>query len=224
MKYTVTQIKGGIFLIEFDNQYDLAMTFLRYQEFYESANPKFKGKRFTIIDFMEWYSKNPKKEHENVFTYPSDWAGFNIPMDIVHQVQVQLGIQDFNKYDEVMKQIILKIEKKIHKKENGYRTIGSNYIIGTLKGNKDVMKHEMAHGFYHVYPFYKLDMDKLYSKLSKNSKQILEGKFKSMGYHKSVWKDEAQAYLSTGEYLTPGERKPFMDLLNKFVTSKTNIK
>jgi hypothetical protein len=97
-------------------------------------------------------------------------------------------------------------------------------LIGTLKGNAEVMKHELAHGFYHVYPFYKLDMDKLYHKLSKKSKQTLEEKFKSMGYHKFVWKDEAQAYLSTGEYLTPGERKPFMDLFNKFVTSKTNIK
>ena len=66
MKYTLKEIKGGIFLVEFDNQYDLAMTFLRYQEFYES--PKFKGKRFTIIDFMEWYSK----EYDGAFTYTKD--------------------------------------------------------------------------------------------------------------------------------------------------------
>jgi hypothetical protein len=223
MKYTLTEIKDGIFLVEFDNATDLAMTFLRYQEYYESPNPKFKGKKFTIIDFIEWYSKN----NGDLFTYPRDWAGFNIPMNVVFEVQSSYPgngpITDFNKYDELMKQIVLKIEKKKGNKGNGYRAIGKNYIIGTLKGKSDVMKHELAHGFYHVYPFYKTDMDKLYSKLSIKSKKELDSKFKAMGYHKSVWKDEAQAYLSTGEYLTPAERKPFVDLLNKFVTSKNNI-
>jgi hypothetical protein len=37
-----------------------------------------------------------------------------------------------------------------------------------------------------------------------------------MGYHKSVWKDESQAYLSNREYLTVTQRKPFVELLNKF--------
>jgi len=217
MKYKLREIKDGIFLAEFDNHYDLAMTFLRYQEFYESANPKFKGRRFIILDYMEWYSKN----HKGLFTYPADWAGFNIPMSVVFEVQSSypgMGpIKDFNKYDELMKQIVLKIEKKKERKSNGYRSMGKKYIIGALEGKKSVMKHEIAHGLYHVYPYYKIDMDKLYSKLSKESKKKLEVEFESMGYHKSVWKDEAQAYLSTGDYLTPEERKPFQDLLKKFL-------
>lgn len=217
MKYKLIEIKDGIFLAEFDNHYDLAMTFLRYQEFYESANPKFKGRRFTILDYMEWYSKN----HKGLFTYPTDWAGFNIPMSVVFEVQSSypgMGpIKDFNKYDELMKQIVLKIEKKKGTKFNGYRVHGDQYIIGTLKGNSNVIKHELAHGLYHVYPFYKNDMNKLYSKLSNKSKLLLESSFKKMGYHKAVWKDEAQAYLSTGtEFLSSEERKPFNQLFRKF--------
>lgn len=53
MKFTISEVKPKIFLFESDNSYDLAMTFLRYQETYESPNPKFRNKSFTIIDFME---------------------------------------------------------------------------------------------------------------------------------------------------------------------------
>jgi hypothetical protein len=212
MKYKIKQIVGGIFVSEFENNYDLAMTFLRYQEFYESANPKFKGKHFTIIDFMEWYSR---ENGNGVFTYPNDWAGFNIPVNIISKVQSKNlshnYIPDWNKYDDVMLDILIPIETT-----RGIGQEQGSYLIGIVKGSKSVMRHEIAHGLYHVYSDYKTGMNKLYSNLSVASKNLLNSKFKAMGYHKSVWKDEAQAYLSTGEYLTAAERKPFVELLKYY--------
>lgn len=214
MKFKLTEIHPGIFLAEFNSQYDMAMTFLRYQEFYESANPKFKGNQFTIIDFMEWYSKG----HKGVFTYPKDWTGFNIPMDVVCQLQRNttcLGSPpDWNKYDVVMKGIAERIALKRGWLQHGTQ---KSYIIGAVKGSKGVIKHEIAHALYSIYPEYKKEMDKLYSRLSSENKKYLMGDFKALGYAKSVWKDEAQAYLSTGDYFTSEERKPFANLLNKFI-------
>ena len=50
------------------------MSFVRMQEFYES--PKFKGKYFTLEQYMDYWSKEFGK---GSFTYPSVWDGFNIP-------------------------------------------------------------------------------------------------------------------------------------------------
>jgi hypothetical protein len=48
---------------------------------------------------MEWYSK---KQGDGAFTYPTDWAGFNIPSAVVTGVHA-LGISDYNRYDERMR-------------------------------------------------------------------------------------------------------------------------
>jgi hypothetical protein len=55
------------------------MTFLRYQEFYESPSKKFRGKSYKLLDFMKWYAS----ENDGIFTYPRDWAGFNFPGSII---------------------------------------------------------------------------------------------------------------------------------------------
>ena len=74
------KISGNIFCLKFDNNYDLCMHFLRAQEFYESPFPEFKGKNFNLIDYMEKYAK---AYGDNVFTYPGDWCGFNIPSNVL---------------------------------------------------------------------------------------------------------------------------------------------
>jgi len=42
--------------IQFDDEYDLALHFLRAQEFYESPNEKFRGQPFNIWDYIKWHS------------------------------------------------------------------------------------------------------------------------------------------------------------------------
>ena len=210
IKYKLKEFIKGILLAEFESRFDLAMTFLRYQEYYESANPKFKGKQFTIIDYIQWYSKN----NNNIFTYADDWVGFNIPSLVIDEVQNNLTgkgpIVDKNKYDDVMKSISNKCRGKVF-------TYQSFYLIGAFKGETSIIKHEVAHGLYTVNPEYKERMDKLHSELSPQSKKALEKEFLDLGYHKSVWKDEAQAFLSTGtDCLTATERKPFIKIFKEY--------
>jgi hypothetical protein len=72
----------NIHLLVFDNQYDLASTFLRFQEHYES--PEFAGKVFTLDEYKNWYiNHSPRASKDGVFTYYEDWNGFNIPSKIL---------------------------------------------------------------------------------------------------------------------------------------------
>src|SRR5260221_11581605 len=96
--FIIKEVRPRIFLFEFSNHYDMCMHFLRYQEFYESSSPRFRGKSFELLDFMKWYTY---KYGGGSFSYPNDWNGFNIPGDIIQKVN-SLGINDRNIYDYEM--------------------------------------------------------------------------------------------------------------------------
>lgn len=208
--YILSEVRPQIFLLSFDNYYDMAMQFCRYQEFYESSSVKFRGKSFEIFDFMKWYSN---KYGKGSFTYPKDWAGFNIPGDIVLQVN-NLGISDFNKYDQEMQDIYNKCIVKYDK----------FYLIGAV-GSRAALKHEIAHGFFYTTPQYKKDMTKLVKNLDPDIQKSMKSILRRMGYATKVLIDECQAYLSTG---LPREfdeldavslrsmKKPFQKLFNSY--------
>ena len=82
VKGRVVEIKPRIYCVEVDDNYDRAMLFCRYQEFYESPYKEFRGKPFTWMEYMRFYKNAWKK---NVFTYPHDWVGYNIPSNIVEE-------------------------------------------------------------------------------------------------------------------------------------------
>src|SRR5512138_554281 len=69
---TKTKIADRIFVVRFDTLYELASTFLRFQEHYES--PRFRNRIFSLEEFMDWYA-----EKTGAFTYFTDWSGFNVP-------------------------------------------------------------------------------------------------------------------------------------------------
>ena len=46
----------NIILAIFDTQYDLCSTLVRIQEFYESDSDKFRGKLFTLDEYMDYYA------------------------------------------------------------------------------------------------------------------------------------------------------------------------
>ena len=209
ISYKVKEVKKNVFLFEFQDQYDMCMTFLRYQEFYESPNPKFRGKRFKIVDFMEWYSK---KFGKGLFTYPKDWGGFNFYGEIIAKVS-SLIIEDHNHYDERMFEAYHKCKKKSDNKPF--------YIIGTLKGDDDAKDHEIAHAFFYLYPEYKKHMVKLVKKLDPDVRERINQELKKLGYTSYVFADEIQAYMSTG--LHPSfdfyeeERGPFEEFFDRFL-------
>jgi len=69
---TRTRLANDIFLLRFDTQYELASTFLRIQEHYESS--RFRKRVFSLEDYMDWYAAE-----YGAFTYFEDWSGFNVP-------------------------------------------------------------------------------------------------------------------------------------------------
>ena len=76
VKGKVKEIRPYIYCVEVDDDYDRAMLFCRYQEFYESPTKEFRGKYFSWSKYMRYYKDHWKKD---TFTYPIDWTGYNIP-------------------------------------------------------------------------------------------------------------------------------------------------
>lgn len=204
----VSEIRKKIYRFEFKSTYDMAMHFLRYQEYYESPSPRFRNNQFTIFDFMEWYSN---KYGKGDFTYPGDWGGFNLPGYIIKEVHNR-QILDYNKYDKNMFTAYRECFKK--SKEEQF------YVIACI-GDESILKHEIAHGFYFIDDIYKADAVDLVARLDPSFRNAIFDELGELGYDSSVFIDEAQAYLATGmledsDIKLNGEDVPFIALFNKY--------
>jgi hypothetical protein len=188
--FQLKQLKSKIWHLHFESSYDLNLHFFRVQEFYESCN--FGGRAgLKFIDLMEWYSKN----NNGAFTYPTDWAGFNIPGEEIFRLAKE-GIPDRNRYDDM----IISIAEYIKSKENGMEDF---YIIGTSQEDeclKETIRHELAHGLFFADDVYKEKSTELVNNLPGRARSFLYKKLKECGYGDKVLVDEAQAYLATGLY------------------------
>ncbi len=184
IKYKLKQVYPKVFLVTMDNSYDLAMTFCRVQEFYESPYKEIRGKYFTMAEFQRLYTM---RRGSDCFTYPADWAGFNVPSKILLDCYGYFSnFQDLNQYDEVMQEI--------------YEEISPNekfYIIGSQTGNQTTIDHEVAHAFYYLYPAYKKEANKIIKQLPKRLEKKITDWLIEIGYTNKVIKDEIQAYLSS---------------------------
>lgn len=209
MDVTLRQIVPNVFVFTFDTQYDLCMSFIRIQEFYES--PEFKGKFFTLEEYMDWWAKSYGK---GSFDYPKRWNGFNVPGTVFKEWVNTFA--NFARSGLRKKEMIL-VEMLV-KRLDDWDDLDKIYIIGVNKekGNRtDVIKHEVAHAMYTLYPKYKKSCDKLLAKIGrkKEGKVFLAATGRELlrrGYHKDVVKDEQQAFFSTS---SKGDRLP---LLPKF--------
>ena len=52
---TIRKVIPNVYCVTYDTQYDLCMSFVRIQEFYES--PKFKGQYFTLEEYMDYWAE-----------------------------------------------------------------------------------------------------------------------------------------------------------------------
>jgi len=187
MNPKLTTLYDNVFLLTFDNHYDLAMSFLRCQEYYESPNPDFKGKFFTLLDYMEWYAK----ERDNTFSYPADWGGFNLPHWVLKDMwRSGRLIPDKNKYDDLMAMFYKQVDAKVPINKKWY-------MLGCIEEDEETLDHELAHAFYYTDDAYKTKQDKLISKNPKTVEAVKEWLIEE-GYADDVMNDEVQAYLSTG--------------------------
>lgn len=163
--------------ISADSQQELGETFIRFQEYYESPNPEFYNKIFTLGSVKHWYSVQYGAD-----LYSSMWVGFNFPSSVL--IPFKQGLFDPLTQEE---KILLDLLK--------YRN-DDYYIIGAQ--NKSVLRHELSHAMYGFSTKYKEEIDQfIYDnayKFRKIKKYIVD-----KGYHKDVVNDEIQAYVTDND-------------------------
>lgn len=160
-----------------DSQEELGLTFMRFQEHYESPNPDFKNKVFTMGQLKRWYS-----ETYGANNYQTTWVGFNFPSKVLEPFKQGL-------FDP------LTVEENRLLELFRYRS-DDFYIIGAQ--NNNILRHELAHALYASNEKYRKEINEFFiknkSKLTKSNKYIL-----SKGYCKDVLNDELQAYITDND-------------------------
>lgn len=183
--WTVDIIDDFIIHFKAPNQYQLTSAFVRLQEYYESPFVEICEKYFTLEKFMDIYASNNK----NVFSYYEDWAGFNIPGNVVNNFK-----NIFNDLSEKEK-FLLKFTKKFEEVD-----YDKYYVIGTYS-DKDI-NHEIAHAFYYSsQEDYKSEMDEITNMLPNEILSLIKNELLKTGYNEKVILDEIQAYLATSTYI-----------------------
>ena len=184
--YKIEEVRPNVFAVIVKDHYHRAMLFCRVQEFYESPNPDFRGKNFSIWDYIEWYSR----EHNDVFTYTFDWGGFNIPLNVAESCYSKLLKKgEFTPYDLEMNYIVKTIRGMVGN--------GTAYIIGAPTTEDETFEHEVCHGLYATNKEYKGLVDEITETIEWQDYLKFEGNLLDMGYTAAVIPDEIQAYLST---------------------------
>lgn len=188
MAYRFYQVKPGIFLLEVNGNESLAMTFLRTQEFYESVNPAFQGKEFTLDEYKAWYKT---QSDTGEFTYGEDWIGFNVPSPVIEECY------RVNKERTVYDERFLSFCNlcTILSQEQG---LDNYYLLGVRMNDTQTLDHEIAHGMFTVNQDYRRDMLSKVEQMDAQKRNMLYAWLTKKGYAKSVHDDEIQAFLATG--------------------------
>lgn len=160
-----------------DSQEELGLTFMRYQEHYESDNPNFRNNIFTQGQLKKWYSETYGSN-----SYHTHWVGFNFPSSVL--IAFKNGLFDPLTVEE---QKLLDLFK--------YRS-DNFYIIGAQ--NTSVLRHELSHALYASNEKYRNEINTFFNKnktkIKKSSQYILQ-----KGYCKDVLYDELQAYITDND-------------------------
>lgn len=205
MKYTIEQVAPKIFYLKFNkkDQYSMGMLFMRYQEYYESTNSKFKNTPFKAFEYMEWYVQHTKKK---TFTYTDDYIGYNIPSYSILQCFQSIPKHDNNIYDAEMAKIYYLIQEYVK---------GHNFYL--IAGADDVtFKHELAHGLFYTNDKYRIKMLRLIEDMPI---KLVNSCYKKLKRHytSSVLPDELHAYMATGLSGSIGFDKTVVPYRKKFI-------
>jgi hypothetical protein len=189
IQYNIKEIKPKVFAVIVPDRYHRAMLFMRTQEYYESPNPKFRGKAFCIWDYMEWYSR---KHHDN-FSYAADWVGFNFPLKVAEKCYDKLNTKFvyYSAYDGTMFEILREIKEIVNVK---YGPKTNAYIIGVADLVSSTFQHELCHAYYHIDNKYKKEVNAITASIDPKIYKRMRKNLEDMGYTEQVFNDEIQAY------------------------------
>lgn len=188
MKFGLKNIEylmdGKLIHLVFDNIYDLSRTFLRFQEYYESPNPKIRGHFFTISQYKKWY----KTTRSGKFTYLTDWGGFNFPSTIMTAFKEGGPFYPtLNKYERQLVKILENIKGK-------YYVIGSYSHSG--KGRGGAFDHEQTHAMYFFDDEYRNKVDEVIDNYDQEEINEMKKHLLDRGYTEFNLNDEINAYNS----------------------------
>ena len=199
VKGTLKRLKPNIFGIAIADNYDRAMLFCRYQEFYESPIKEIRGKAFTLEHFMRTYAK---WKGVGFFSYPNDWGGYNIPSDVLIKASENfyLSTDYHSPYDTIMMDIIDYCKRESNNEP--FYLIGVDSFKAVANAKYNVMRHELSHGLYYTNEKYRNKCDELVSNINKEDYEFIKKELIKIGYvnDKKILYDETQAFLSTGLY------------------------
>lgn len=188
LNYSIHEVMPRVYAVEVTDDYERGMLFLRAQEYYESTFLEFRGRAFDIFEYMNRYRKHWNKK---TFTYPADWAGYNIPSESLESCLRELDeVHHTTSYDDHMANIHWYIRKHL--------PCGKFYLIGIDSMSSSTMEHEFAHALFYTNPEYRKAMTDLISQMPAKIQEALKDRLMKDGYPEKVLVDEMHAYLSTG--------------------------
>lgn len=162
------------YCISADSNRELARSFLRFQEYYESPNDQFRGKIFTIGQYRSWY-----EEQYGYFSYETDWSGFNIHSYVLDPFKKGL-------FDPLLPEEKNLVSLFVNPPSEKFYIIGAN--------SKDVLNHELNHALYAYSKDYSNEVNKLFDANLEHIKYALENLL-DRGYCKYLLYDELQSYI-----------------------------
>lgn len=163
--------------ISADSQRELGETFIRFQEYYESPNKKFRNQIFTLGQIKQWYSVEYGAD-----LYSDLWVGFNFPSFVLEPFRTGL----FDPLTDLEKSLIHLLKYRNDK----------FYIIGAQ--NKSVLRHELTHALYDSSEDYRSSINNYIKKNKKRFVKVIRYLMKK-GYCDSVINDELQAYITDND-------------------------
>lgn len=156
----------------------------RIAEFSEGSS-KLRGKNFTPDLFLErWTDKNGEMNRFGKGqTYFAFWDGYNVPLQAMWDFQNSFGGDAMSKRE---KRLFVQI---MDRNPEGY-------LIAYVKGDKKVLRHEVAHSKFFEYPKYAREAGTIVSSLSRKTLQKYHRHLRAMNYSPDTYTDEIQAYLA----------------------------
>ena len=163
--------------ISADSQKELGETFIRFQEYYESPNPDFYNKIFTLGSVKHYYSLEYGAD-----LYSDTWVGFNFPSHVLTPFKEGL----FDPLTEEEKTLLDLLK---------YRN-DDYYIIGAQ--TKSVLRHELSHAMYGYSEKYRNEINEFIYENSTKFRKIKRYML-DKGYNQDVVNDEIQAYVTDND-------------------------
>ena len=186
------EILKNVWLFSFLTRQDLALTFLRFQEHYES--PRFRGEVFSMREFETWYI-----DQKGNFSYVEDWSGFNVP-SYVFEPFLQGKFDPLSNREQRLLNTVKSIEEPF-------------YVIGT-NDRSETLDHEICHALFYVDTEYRDAVVSILEPMKEELREVFS-KMLELGYHESVVLDEVHAYLSANPDWLESKQITFDPTLSK---------